>query len=376
MARTKSAQKKPKKTTSPVLGSLATFQANVLAWFAAHQRDLPWRKSRDPYRVWISEIMLQQTQVATVKEYFRRFTAELPTVQDLAAAEEQQVLRLWEGLGYYRRARQLHAAAKEVVERFDGTFPGTAEEIQSLPGIGRYTAGAVASIAFGERAPILEANTQRLFARLIGLDDVLTTSASQKRLWQFAEDILPSDDVGIFNQALMEIGSLVCTPKSPACSQCPLSAHCEAYRQDRQDEIPRPKKKIEFIPVTEIALVVRRKKEVLVRQCGQDERWAGLWDFPRFSVKEGTDLSQVEQQLAEASGVQATLGSHLTTIKHGVTKYRITLLCHEMTFDSGRLRPETGPDGQPRVWQWRDVDHLTELPLSTTGRKLAKLIGK
>jgi len=374
MARTKSKSRLSSPPSSPVGGSLAAFQSQFFAWFATHQRDLPWRKSKDPYRVWISEIMLQQTQVATVKEYFRRFTAELPTVHELAAAQEQQVLRLWEGLGYYRRARQLHAAAKEIVERFGGKFPRTVDQIQSLPGIGRYTAGAIASIAYGQKAPILEANTQRLFARLIAWDQVLTTSASQKQLWQFAEAILPDHDAGIFNQALMEIGSLVCTPKNPNCPQCPLSAHCQAFKQGRQDEIPQPKKKIEFIPLTEIALVVRRKNEVLVRQCGQDERWAGLWDFPRFSVTDEKDLSGVEAQLQQAAGVQAALGSHLTTIKHGVTKYRITLLCHEMAYQKGRLRPETGPDGQPRVWQWRDASHLTDLPLSTTGRKLAKLV--
>ncbi|WDI44444.1 A/G-specific adenine glycosylase [Bremerella sp. P1] len=374
MPRTKSKSRSKPENSSPVGGSLAAFQSHVFAWFAAHKRDLPWRKSQDPYRVWISEIMLQQTQVATVKEYFRRFTAEFPHVSDLAEAEEQQVLLLWEGLGYYRRARQLHAAAKEIVERYDGKFPQTVDEIQSLPGIGRYTAGAIASIAYGLKAPILEANTQRLFARLIGWDQVLTTSASQKRLWEFAEEILPDHDVGIFNQALMEIGSLVCTPKNPSCSQCPLVAHCEAYQQGRQDEIPQPKKKIEFIPITEIALVVRRKNEVLVRQCGQDERWAGLWDFPRFSVENQEELNVVEAQLKEASGIEASLGSHVTTIKHGVTKYRITLLCHEMAYKKGRLRPEAGPDGEPRVWQWRDASHLTDLPLSTTGRKLAKLV--
>ncbi|WP_207394960.1 A/G-specific adenine glycosylase [Bremerella alba] len=374
MARTKLKSRSEPENSSPVRGSLAAFQSHVFAWFATHQRDLPWRKSQDPYRVWISEIMLQQTQVATVKEYFRRFTAEFPQVSDLAAANEQKVLRLWEGLGYYRRARQLHAAAKEIVERFHGKFPQTVDEIQSLPGVGRYTAGAIASIAYGHKVPILEANTQRLFARLTGWDQVLTTSASQKRLWQFAEDILPDQDVGIFNQALMEIGSLVCTPKNQSCSQCPLAAHCEAYQQDRQDEIPQPKKKIEFIPITEIALVVRRKNEVLVRQCGQDERWAGLWDFPRFAVADVNELSAAEAQLKEASGIQASLGPHLTTIKHGVTKYRITLLCHEMSHEKGRLRPAPGPDGQPRVWQWREASHLADLPLSTTGRKLAKLV--
>ncbi len=377
MAKTSRSQLPKNETSSPVRGSLAAFHAQVFAWFQQHQRDLPWRKSQDPYRVWISEIMLQQTQVATVKEYFRRFTAQLPTVQDLADAQEQDVLRLWEGLGYYRRARQLHAAAKEIVDRLEGKFPREVDEIQSLPGIGRYTAGAIASIAFGQRAPILEANTQRLYARLIGWDETLTTSASQKRLWQFAEDILPADEVGIFNQALMEVGSLVCTPKNPDCKQCPLSAHCQAFHLGRQDEIPRPKKKVEFIPITEIALVVRKKNQVLVRQCGQDERWAGLWDFPRFPVAEANgsaDLSGIAGQLAEAVGIEADLQHHLTTIKHGVTKYRITLLCHEMAYRKGRLKPQAGPDGQPRVWKWIDVSHLGELPLSTTGRKLGRLL--
>lgn len=375
----KSSRSKPARpaSSSPVRGSLASFQAHVFAWFSQHQRDLPWRKSRDPYRVWISEIMLQQTQVATVKEYFRRFTDRFPTAEDLAAADEQEVLRLWEGLGYYRRARQLHAAAKELVERFGGTFPSQVDEIQSLPGIGRYTAGAIASIAFNRKAPILEANTQRLFARLIGWDKVLSTSASQKRLWQFAEAILPDEEVGLFNQALMEVGSLVCTPKNPTCHRCPLSAHCEAYQIGRQNEIPLPKKKIEFILVTEIALVVRRKNQVLMRLCGEDERWAGLWDFPRFGLpgkNEAADLSQVEAQLREAAGIEADLKQQLTTIKHGVTKYRITLLCHEMSYRKGRLQPATGPEGQPRTWQWVDLPQLHELPLSTTGRKLVKVL--
>lgn len=363
---------------------LTRFQQHVFRWFAEHRRDLPWRESRDPYRVWISEIMLQQTQVATVKEYFRRFVAELPTVADLAAADEQQVLRLWEGLGYYRRARQLHAAAQEVMQRFDGRFPGDIEAIQSLPGIGRYTAGAIASIAFDLPAPILEANTQRLYARLIGWEEPLSSSASQKRLWQFAEAILPTEEVGHFNQALMELGSLVCTPKNPDCSHCPLRADCEAFRLGRQHELPHPKKKTEFIPVTEIALVVRRKNEVLVRQCGPDERWAGLWDFPRFALPGETPLTaapqaepaEVEGMLREASGIEAAFGEHLTTIKHGVTKYRITLLCYEMTYAKGRLKPKPGPHDEPRVWHWVTAAELGKLPLSTTGRKLAKLIGQ
>ena len=165
----------------------------LLAWYASHARDLPWRRSRDPYRVWVSEIMLQQTQVATVRDYFNRFVAAFPDVRTLAAADEQQVLRLWEGLGYYRRARQLHAAAKVIVTEHDGQFPHDVDELQKLPGIGRYTAGAIASIAFGERAPILEANTIRLFSRLIAYRDDPTKAAGQRLLWQTAEDMLPQN---------------------------------------------------------------------------------------------------------------------------------------------------------------------------------------
>ncbi len=354
---------------------LAAFQRKLLGWFAEHRRELPWRESQDPYRVWISEIMLQQTQVATVKDYFRRFVAELPTVAHLAAAPEEHVLRLWEGLGYYRRARQLHAAAQEVMGRFEGRFPSDVASLQSLPGVGRYTAGAIASIAFDQPAPILEANTQRLYARLLAWDQPLATSSSQKVLWQFAESIVPQQEPGHFNQALMELGSLVCTPKSPDCARCPVKRHCRAWEQGRQHELPPPKKKTPFIPVTEVALVVRRKNQILLRQCGHDERWAGLWDFPRFALPEATDdVAPAAEMLRTAAGIEAAWGQHLTTIKHGVTRYRITLLCHEMTYEQGRLSPQPGPKGEERVWRWTEVQKLGELPLSTTGRKLARLV--
>src|SRR5262249_34111203 len=206
-----------------------TLRRRLLTWYATHRRDLPWRRSRDPYLVWISEIMLQQTQVATVRDYFERFMRTYPDVESLAAADETDVLRLWEGLGYYRRARQLHAAAKKVVAEFGDEFPSNPDALQKLPGIGRYTAGAIASIAFDRRAAILEANTIRLLSRLIAYRGNPHSQVGQRPLWRVAEEILPQARVAEFNQALMEVGSLICTPSEPKCPECPLSVVCAAH---------------------------------------------------------------------------------------------------------------------------------------------------
>ncbi|HMO86197.1 MAG TPA: A/G-specific adenine glycosylase, partial [Lacipirellulaceae bacterium] len=215
------------------------FRSRLLAWYGQHARNLPWRRSRDPYRVWVSEIMLQQTTVAAVKPYFERFVAALPNVAALAAADEQQVLRLWEGLGYYRRARGLHAAARHIVQQWGGQFPRDVAALMTLPGVGRYTAGAVASIAFDVRAPILEANTIRLLARILGYDGDPAKAAGQRLLWHAAEQLLPQRDVAQFNQALMELGSLICTPTQPRCDECPAASWCAARAAGRQDQIPR-----------------------------------------------------------------------------------------------------------------------------------------
>lgn len=356
--------------TSPVFDSRwkQAFRRRLLAWYAKHERDLPWRKSQDPYRVWVSEVMLQQTQVETVKPYFLRFLKTFPTVKKLAAAEESQVLRLWEGLGYYRRARGLHAAAKQVVAEHTGQFPRDVARLQTLPGIGRYTAGAIASIAYGERAPILEANTIRFLARLLAYPDDPTKAVGQRLLWATAEEILPRTDIARFNQALMELGSLVCTPTQPRCGECPVTAHCEAFRNGSQHELPRASAKVKFTDIREAAVVVRKNGRLIVRQCGPGERWAGLWDFPRFEIESEQPLF-VEKELSEKvrkqTGVSTKPGSLLTTIKHGVTRYRITLDCYTAQYVSGRLKG---------AMRWIRPTQLEELPLSTTGRKLAKHI--
>ncbi len=351
-----------------------TLRRRLLAWYATHKRDLPWRRSRDPYRVWISEIMLQQTQVATVGGYFDRFVRAFPNVDSLAAAEEAEVLLLWEGLGYYRRARQLHAAARKVVAEYGGNFPDELDELQQLPGIGRYTAGAIASIAFDRRAPILEANTIRLLSRLVTFPGNPHSQSGQRPLWRVAKQILPHKRVAEFNQALMELGSLVCTPDEPNCLECPLSTVCAAYAAGLQQEIPPAKPRQVYSDLREAAVIVRKNGGVLVRQCALDERWAGLWDFPRFAVEADGPLfarTEIAAKVAAQTGIVCAPGRLLKTMKHGVTRYRITLDCYQATFVSGRVRAT-----KSAAVRWLPVGEVSLLPLSSTGRKIANLIGR
>jgi len=348
-----------------------SFRGRLLRWYARYARDLPWRRSRDPYGVWLSEIMLQQTQVATVESYFKRFVAALPTIEALAAADEQDVLRLWEGLGYYRRARQLHKAAQIIAAQHGGKFPREVDDVHRLPGIGRYTAGAVLSIAFDRRLPILEANTTRLFARLLCYDGDPTSAAGTKLLWAMAEAALPRRDVGRFNQALMELGSEVCTSRGPRCERCPVAPLCLARAQGRTAEIPRKKAKPPIEAICEAAVVVRRRGRVLLMKCPDDGRWAGLWDFPRFAF-DAEDTTAADHELVEGvrrlTGVEIVPGRRLTTIKHGVTRFRITLHCYEARCETGSATS----GGRPTL-RWLRPRELERYPLSTTGRKICRL---
>jgi len=346
---------------------------SILKWFAASARDLPWRRTRDLYCIWISEIMLQQTQVATVIDYYERFLQVFPNVRSLAEGDESRVLRLWEGLGYYRRARQLHAAAKKVVAEHAGQFPRSYEAVRALPGIGRYTAGAILSIGLDQQLPILEANTIRVLSRLIALRDDPRTTPSQAKLWQVAEAILPADRCGAFNQALMELGSAICTPRQPQCEDCPVALCCAARAQGLTGQIPLAAKKMQHTDVTETAVVVRRAARFLVRQCCPGERWAGLWDFPRYASVAATDpqwLSNSRDHLASWLGVKIEPISHLATTRHGVTRFRITLQVLDARYISGDL-----PKADSSV-RWVTLAELAELPLSVTGRKIAGLLGE
>ncbi len=343
----------------------------LTAWFARARRDLPWRRGADAYRVWVSEIMLQQTQVATVVPYFERFVAAFPGVAALAAADEHEVLRHWEGLGYYRRARQMHRAARVIVERHGGRFPRELDSVRELPGVGRYTAGAIVSIAYDLRAPILEANTVRLLSRLVAFRGDVVSSAGREVLWQVAEAILPARRCGLFNQALMELGSLVCTPRAPRCDDCPLAALCAARQRGLQNEIPRMRPKPPGEAVREAAVLVRRGRAVLLRRRAAGERWAGLWDFLRFPLADHHErpaIAQIVERVRGDCGLKIGRPEHIATLKHGVTRFRITLDCYAAKA-RGRLA-----SAARRTWHWVPIDELGKYALSTTGRKLARLL--
>jgi A/G-specific adenine glycosylase len=342
----------------------------LLAWFARHRRDLPWRQTRDPYAIWVSEVMLQQTQVATVIPYFRRFLDAFPTVHDLAAAAEQDVLRLWEGLGYYRRARSLHQAARQLAATVNGQLPNDPEVWRGLPGIGRYTLGAVLSQAFDRRLPILEANSVRLLCRFFGIEGPAEDAAVQKRLWQLAEILLPRRQVGDFNQALMELGALVCTPSQPGCLLCPLAQRCAARAAGRQDELPRRAPPPATVDVREVAVVVSRGPRVLVVQRSPTGRWANLWEFPHGEMQPGETPAEAAARLVrEASNLTVEAGAELTTLVHGVTRFRITLVCVGATWREGEFDSKVYRQGR-----WLHPAELAGLPFSSPQRRLAGLI--
>jgi len=350
---------------------LAAARRRLLRWYRANARDLPWRRTRDPYHVWLSEIMLQQTQVATVIPYFERFLAALPNIEALAAAPEELVLRLWEGLGYYRRARQLHRAAQLIVAEHGGRFPRTLADIMTLPGVGRYTAGAIVSIAFDLRAPILEANTVRLQSRLWRFDGDPTSAAGQAFLWNAAEQLLPRRGAGELNQALMELGSQVCLPRAPRCDACPLEALCPTRAAGVQEQIPRVKGKPRATAVRHLLLAIERDGRFLLRKGREEDRWAGLWDFPRFELNSDVSAASRESiaRFAAELGFSLAIGEQLAVWRHTVTRYRIELECY-----AARTKSRAALTNGSREQRWFTLEEIAELPLNTTGRKLFRLL--
>jgi A/G-specific adenine glycosylase len=340
-------------------------------WFARHGRDLPWRHTSDPYAIWVSEIMLQQTQVTTVIPYYVRFLETLPTIADLAAAPESLVLRLWEGLGYYRRARSLHAAARLLVRSHGGRLPDDMEVLASLPGMGKYTVGAVLSQAFDHRLPILEANSRRLLARFFAEEEEPAKSAG--RLWGLSEILLPRRRVGAFNQALMEVGALVCTSKKPNCNECPLQARCLAHARGLQDELPRRAAAPRVEHVNEVAVVPTYRGRVLIVRRPEQGRWAGLWEFPHGPIHDGETASQAARRvLRELLGLLGRAADPIATLNHAVTRFRIEMTCLTSRVARPSFRLALHTEGR-----WLRPRSLTALPLSAPQRRLAdKLVAE
>ena len=328
---------------------------------------MPWRVTRDAYPVWVSEVMLQQTTVAAAVPFFERFLAAFPTVRRLAEADEQQVLHLWQGLGYYRRARHLHAAAKRLVAEYGDTLPDDPAVWAELPGVGRYILGAVMSQAFERKLPIVEANSLRVLARWFAYPGDPRAGAGQKWVWAAAEAVLPDKNIGDFNQALMELGATVCTPAAPRCGECPAAKWCEARRLGRQDAIPpRPTPKA-LTTVREVGVVLLAGGAVCLFQRRPDAtRWAGMWEVPRGDVRPGEDLEAAAIRVVrELTGFTIALGEEVTTVRHGVTRFAITLTGFEAVRTGGVFTPG-------HYTQCREVPpgELADYPMSTSQRQL------
>jgi A/G-specific adenine glycosylase len=312
----------------------AVFQKLLLAWWDHNQADLPWRRSKDPYAIWVSEIMLQQTQIATVIPYFERWMTRFPTVQALAEASLDEVLKLWEGLGYYSRARNLHAAAQTVMMEWNGRLPQTVTELMKMKGIGRYTAGAIASIAFDKAVPVLDGNVIRVLSRLTDLPDDVTQTATKNNLWQLAGELVPSHRSGDFNQAIMELGQQLCQPAKPHCVLCPLAVHCLARQRGTQLERPvrPPRKRIPHYDV--VAGIIWQQGtaisdpngKFLIAQRPFNGLLGGLWEFPGGKQEANETLQQtLIREIQEELTIKISVGDFVTCIKHAYTHFRITL---------------------------------------------------
>jgi A/G-specific adenine glycosylase len=361
------------------LDRIARIRERLVDWYEHSHRNLPWRASRDPYRILISEMMLVQTTVAAVLPYYERFLSRFPDVRALAEAEEADVLKMWEGLGYYRRAQQLHAAARAIVEEHGGVFPDDPDAIRALPGVGRYIAGAILSFAFDRPAPIIEANTQRVLARWLAWREDLKTTTSQARLWQAAERLVPESGAGRFNQAFMELGALVCTPRAPLCLVCPVAGDCQARAQGIQEQVPLVTPKLPPLVVAEACALVARQGRWLIVQRAPGGLWGHFWEFPTIHLSgadpAGRSLGP-EIDLAEGvrrlTGVRARIGPLVATIRYTVTRHRVELGAYRAVGLDGDLRP--GPGLVQAAWETPEA--LANYPFGSAGRRLAVWLGK
>jgi len=342
------------------------FRRRLLAWFAAHKRDLPWRRTSDPYRIWLSEIMLQQTRVAAVIPYYERFLEAFPHAQALARASEDRVLANWAGLGYYSRARNLQRAAKEIVLRHGGEFPREYESALALPGIGRYTTAAVLSIAYGAPHAVLDGNVARVLARLGAQRGDLRAPGMWRKLETAAQDLLATKSPGNWNQAMMELGATVCTPKSPRCEECPLERWCRARKLGIEETVLQPRKKRDTVDVTLAAAVFldARGRTLLVRQPGGDGAlFSRMWQFPAIETARSNERAALAQYLREKFDVE--VNRNLTTLpaaRHTVTFRNIRL--EPYLIRVAQLPPVPGARAIP-------LARIQGLPVSNATRKIA-----
>jgi A/G-specific adenine glycosylase len=340
----------------------------LLAWWDQGHDKLPWRETDDPYAIWVSEVMLQQTQVSTVMPYFRAWMTQFPTVELLAAASLDAVLKAWEGLGYYSRARNLHRAARQLVEEGEGQLPADVGALRKLPGIGRYTAGAIASIAFGRRAAVVDGNVVRVLARLEDLTDDVTRPATKQVVWELAESLVPAERPGDYNQALMELGRKVCRPAQPLCHRCPAAEICQARRAGTQPDRPvrPPRMRTPHVAVT--AGVIWRGDRVLIAKRPPEGMLGGLWEFPGGKQDRGESLVEcLKREIREELGIEIEVGEEVLTINHAYTHFRITLHVFECRYASGVAEAIEAAE-----FVWVSTDDLDDYAFPVTDQQIVR----
>lgn len=342
-------------------------QRALLGWFAASARELPWRRRRTPYRVWLSEIMLQQTRVEQVIGYYNRFLRRFPSIRALAAATPAAVLKAWEGLGYYTRARQLHAAAKTIVVAHGGRFPRAMDEIRALPGIGPYTAAAIGSLAFGLDAAVVDGNVIRVLARVFAIPEDVGKAAARAAIQRLADDLLPRGRAGVFNEALMELGATLCTPRAPRCPVCPWRADCAARKSGDPTAYPRKTRKA-AVPHKHVGagVVIDARGRLLIAQRKETSMLGGMWEFPGGTREPGESIEQcIARELKEELGIDVDVGPHLITVPHAFSHFTMDLHAHVCRLRAGRPRAIHCAD-----WRWVTMEELDAYPFGRADQRI------
>jgi len=344
------------------------FNSLLIAWYQKNARSLPWRGHSDPYAIWVSEIMLQQTRVDTVIPYFDRWMRLFPDVSSLAAASENEVLKAWEGLGYYSRARAMHKTARILVEKFNASLPDDHEALTKLPGIGPYTAAAIASIAFGRHYAVVDGNVKRVLARLLLYSKPVNTPVAEKELREIAHGLLPAKNTGDYNQAIMELGALVCLPRTPKCDLCPVLSLCAARKENRQSELPVMKEKAVVPHITVTAGILHQNGKVLIAKRPSSGLLGGMWEFPGGKVEENENHAQaLIRELREELGITAAVDELLGEYHHAYTHFRVTLFAYHASVTRGEVAAL-----QPSDVQWVPLTDLDKYPMGKIDRMISR----